>query len=767
MSFSSWTNSSNSAESIPQDLSREVVTFEQRERLFLDKSVRIKNVLSETQSLVGNLNALTQSDWPFRYPKHISQQENLHTNALDSEKFMSPSRPRSNSLTPLANSVPETLKSKTFSTYPVKGSSSLDILNLDVKFGTHYNNAMDSLEQHSISNLFQERLSHCSRYLDKLVARVTDKSSKILVTGDLNSGKSTFVNALLKRKVMPIDQQPCTMLFCEVLATELNDNIEEAHAIPRASQYNIKDPNTYDRIELRHLPKTVAEDFKEYELVKVYCHDRQATETMLNNGTLDITLIDSPGLNRDSIKTTQLFARQEEIDVIVFVVHAENQFTLSGQEFLQSAGKEKAYIFIVVNRFDTIRDKNRCRRQILEQIRQLSPRTFEDAAELVHFVAAEDCFPYDGEQALPAVEIPTDFQKLEGSLRSFILEKRARSKLAPAKRFALNVLSDVKSIAKFNLEAANVKAQEISSKLDKILPQCELTLKDRDAAIVESNSIAKTAIEYARHEVERSLDLAISSLGKLTSFPAWPGIFGTMTYIENLKLSCLCTLRQQYSDSERRVADSALASYRSILSLDASYSKNESIPSCPINNQQLFKNDCFASIQFSWSELFDLNVKLRNISLGASAITFLASQAVGTHQFLLYAYQIFISPSEVSNLFMIAGGSFIGVSLLYIGSCDIQKACNEKVISKIQSELQSKKKAAEAGDSSSKNVNQYIQGATGRLYAVYSERIRDQEAQKNAHLDLQRVVGAAQKGYSSLIQDSRRLTSNRLCLKKS
>ena len=42
--------------------------------------------------------------------------------------------------------------------------------------------------------------------MDKLHACVEGISSEVLVTGDLNAGKSTFVNAVLGRPVMPVDQ---------------------------------------------------------------------------------------------------------------------------------------------------------------------------------------------------------------------------------------------------------------------------------------------------------------------------------------------------------------------------------------------------------------------------------------------------------------------------------------------------------------------------------------------------------------------------------
>ncbi len=40
-------------------------------------------------------------------------------------------------------------------------------------------------------------------YLTKLEQRINDRQSKILVTGDVNAGKSTFVNTLLRRQIVP------------------------------------------------------------------------------------------------------------------------------------------------------------------------------------------------------------------------------------------------------------------------------------------------------------------------------------------------------------------------------------------------------------------------------------------------------------------------------------------------------------------------------------------------------------------------------------
>lgn len=743
------------------------ISFEQRERIFQDKSTRLLTFLSETRALVERLGKLNASEWAFRYPTQPSDLtrrcprsfQSVH--GSDASNNSTPSalnRPRSNSITSTNSNLNDFQAAQTPSGRTANQVSELGILRLDVKLGNHPNQrVMDSLEENSISNLIEGRLAHCRSYLDKLAARVRDKSSKVLVTGDLNSGKSTFVNALLKRKVLPTDQQPCTMLFCEVLATELNDGFEEAHAIPLASHYNRCDPSTFDRVEIRHLPKTVAEEFRNYELVKIYCRDRHATESMLNNGTLDITLIDSPGLNRDSLKTTQLFARQEEIDVVVFVVHAENQFTLSSQEFLQSAGKEKAYIFIVINRFDTIRDKARCQEQILKQIKELSPRTYDDADELVHFVAAESCFPIDGDHALPSTEVPAGFQRLEGSLRSFILEKRARSKLAPAKLFALNVLEDISILAKFNLDAADKQHEEIASTLELILPQYEATIEAKKRAEAESGKAFHRAVEYSRTEVEQSLALFISNLDARISIPPWTGISGAMTYVEALKQSIDGSLRQHAGDAERRVAETCAAAYQSILLLG---DVAEGVPPCPLFGTRLIGKDVLSGIHLSWTEIFELSTKLRNLSFGFSALTLAGAQLIGTRRLATLALEVvYPSPSGSSQLLLLAAASFAGFSFLYLGLGDVRLSCTRKVIRKAQDALRASRLPERAGERLSANAGQYLQVATGHLYAAYCSKLKTQEAVKLAHLELQRVVGDARVGFAALVRDSQAIAS--------
>ncbi|GME79693.1 unnamed protein product [Ambrosiozyma monospora] len=209
-----------------------------------------------------------------------------------------------------------------------------ELLRISLKIGPGSAGVSQSLDKSAMSQLLNEKFNHISRHLGSLKDRVDDTSSKVLVTGDLNSGKSAFCNALLKRNIMPEDQQPCTNVFCEIIDASYNNNKEEVHAIPIGKTYNKKDERTYEVYKLEELEDLVYESEK-YSLLQVYVIDnRPAARSLLKNGVIDVKLIDAPGLNLDSYHTTQVFSRQEEIDLVVFVVNAENHFTLSGREFL-------------------------------------------------------------------------------------------------------------------------------------------------------------------------------------------------------------------------------------------------------------------------------------------------------------------------------------------------------------------------------------------------------------------------------------------------
>ncbi|CAJ0550685.1 Ff.00g106150.m01.CDS01 [Fusarium sp. VM40] len=448
------------------------------------------------------------------------------------------------------------------------------ILKLDLKLGAlHQTELVHSLEKSSIASLLDGKISSSIKHLLALRERIEDTASKVLITGDLNAGKSTFCNALLRRKVLPEDQQPCTAIFCEVLDARENSGIEEVHAVHKDVPYDRNDESTYDVFSLKELENIVI-DNETYTQCKIYVKDsRSIDESLLNNGVVDIALIDAPGLNSDTTKTTAIFARQEEIDVVVFVVSAANHFTQSAKEFIWAAAAEKAYIFIVVNGFDVIRDKNRCEKMVLDQVAGLSPRTHKEHSELVHFVSSNAIpvgpsppggpagsgsgsggsgDPGDGDDKGKGkdAEKVRDFEALEQSLRRFVLEKRARSKLAPARTYLLNILNDVGTLATVNRDVAESELERVVQELRELEPQLESSRRARSEVSekVDANleDTCKDIYDYTRN----TLNSAILHSGSSHYDVPYPGIWNAFQYAEDLKEAMFSRIADSVSNCE-------------------------------------------------------------------------------------------------------------------------------------------------------------------------------------------------------------------------
>ncbi|SGY19149.1 BQ5605_C014g07573 [Microbotryum silenes-dioicae] len=577
---------------------------------FATKRETLVRSLDSTTTLVKSLAAFNQEKWTIHYPHQLgvdatsngSQRDPLVTPVRSSSARL-PALRRSATLQPsegAADDSPDehsaspkrpssqrawsTVDTPSNTTAPASTSSlvapahPLSILSLDLKLG-HPAAAtaalpalLPSLSVATLSQLLSRRLTSSLTHISSLRSRVVDTNSRILVTGDLNAGKSTFVNALLRRDLMPSDQQPCTAVFCEVLdASNFNHGVEGLHAIRDIGAYDPTKPETFDSFDLTQVQE-VQDAEEPYQIIKAYVHDNRApaveTEpnpSFIKNGLVSISLIDAPGLNRDTLSTTALFARQSEIDVIVFVVSAENHFTLSAKEFLWNASREKAYVFIVVNKWGAIKDKARCMRLVGQQIKQLSPATWEARHELVHFVDAADVVESDSAAPAQVTVVedckfaeengdekePTAFDLLEQSLRSFVLLKRTTSKLAPAKNYLLNLLADLSTLVETNLTAASDQLAEALRQLERVRPIHERLSAQRDEVEAGVDRVEETAVEAVRSSAWSRLERALGYVAEGQVVPPQASDAN----------------RRRFEDADQLVAPTSLPEYAGLVGL--------------------------------------------------------------------------------------------------------------------------------------------------------------------------------------------------------
>lgn len=582
-------------------------------------------------------------------------------------------------------------------------------MKLDLKLGAlSQAELVHSLEKASIASLLDGKISQSIKHLLSLRDRIEDTSSKVLVTGDLNAGKSTFCNALLRKKVLPEDQQPCTSIFCEVLDARENCGIEEVHAVHKDTPYNRNDESTYDVYALNELENIVVDNSK-YMQCKVYVKDvRSIDESLLNNGVVDIALIDAPGLNSDSLKTTAVFARQEEIDVVVFVVSAANHFTLSAKEFILNAAHEKAYIFMVVNGFDQIRDKQRCERMILDQVGKLSPRTYKEAAELVHFVSS-NAIPVappvpvlqsssgsgggdgggddphdDGDDSHDSndkgkgkeKEKIQDFENLEGALRRFVLEKRSRSKLAPARTYLLNLLADLNSLATVNRDVAQSELERVTDELAELEPAFENGKKKKGELLEGVDKVIDDSCEDVYNHTRSTLTDTIARVSEADLGVEYPGLFGAFQYAEDLKLAMLDQISAAVTGCEDYARDKTVQGVGFIQNIGLLHVGEDKF--APLNfradlmfrrgRRHTFARHVDAEVElwdfFDIASLWERQEKMAGTGVVMTAVTVLGGRAFGGFSWVDSAFSAvkFLGPNNLRRLFLpsiAAAGEFL------------------------------------------------------------------------------------------------------------
>lgn len=520
------------------------------------------------------------------------------------------------------------LKSKTFSDEddesrrsptPSFGEHQFELLTLDIKTGggSGSESLLTQLDESTLAKLLNDKFQSIIRHLNSLKDRIDDTNSKVLVTGDLNSGKSSFCNAILRRDVLPTDQQPCTNVFCELISDDENHKIEEVHAVPIGMDYNIRDETTFKRFKLADLHTLVYEsDF--YSILKIYVKDNRTPErSLLKNGVVDIRLIDAPGLNLDSYQTMQLFSTQEEIDLVVFVVNAENHFTLSGREFISNVNKDKKFSFIVVNKFDNITRKDKCKEKILQQVGDLSPETHKDSQDFVHFVSAKDVSNPDGGDDDPdgpnGPNGHPDFDHLEASLRNFILDKRSVSKLLPAKNYLTKVFRDLINLIDLNESYYGANKDQYEVELKLITPKYEDAVKNsirvNDKVMKLIDETCNEIYDHTRTNIFKTLKVFEDK----KSIDQSVTIFNIDQFIQNTKNNIINGILNSLSLSEDYARDMTSDGIDKIRNFGTNVLGEEALPKTKFKSEIMYshkkdhqlKNKI--NVKFEFVDLIDLD----------------------------------------------------------------------------------------------------------------------------------------------------------------
>jgi ribosome biogenesis GTPase A len=175
---------------------------------------------------------------------------------------------------------------------------------------------------------------------------------KIIVIGEFKHGKSTLLNAMLGKKMLPAKVVPTTAVITMLVYGDNSQiNVYEANkeeprllspeAFVQEFQLNKEDQETLKK-------KQIVDRFQHIEYVKVECQYDLCT-----NG---VRLIDSPGLAEHLSRTKVATNFLKQSQAAIFVLNAVQPLTQDEREFIANHFKPgyTNHVFFVVNRINQV-----------------------------------------------------------------------------------------------------------------------------------------------------------------------------------------------------------------------------------------------------------------------------------------------------------------------------------------------------------------------------------------------------------------------------
>lgn len=313
---------------------------------------------------------------------------------------------------------------------------------------TLYNQKKTKLQQHiasTLSLLQSLKLQNAHKRLQEDSVRLADERFNLVVIGEFSRGKSTFVNALLGKNILPSSKEATTNIISKIVYGEQ----------PKYTLFYKDGRQQEISKEEFDLIKAQTEDKPDkFVMLKSLVGKLRHEETHVDFGNIDhaeisyplsfcenqVDVVDTPGtndLNVGRIEITYRYLRQAEAAILVLT--ATQPLTRTEKEFLveQVVGNNIKDIFIVINYKDEVLGaEERVVKHVLDNLQDV-----QDFSQRVFIVSSKQALLYrrkEGGEALrpkallncPATLEETGIPALEAALGHFLSEEKGNAKLA-------------------------------------------------------------------------------------------------------------------------------------------------------------------------------------------------------------------------------------------------------------------------------------------------------------------------------------------------
>ena len=275
------------------------------------------------------------------------------------------------------------------------------------------------------------------------LSRNKEHKFSVAVVGEFKRGKSTFINALLGKQILPADIEPCSATLNRI-----------TYGLKPGVKIHFRDrtdgtPGSFEEIGIDQLSAYVTKLTPESEQMAATVKEAVVTYPLgylMNN----VEIIDTPGLNDDVAMTEVTLSVLPHVAAAILVIMPEAPFAGSEADFLnnQLLLQDMGRVIFVVTAIDRVRkaeDRERILEVIRKRIRQSVERRLleqfgsEESPDYKRYrkqIGEPRLFGLSGYEALEAKETDdrallekSRFPEFEEKLEQFVTETRGAVEL--------------------------------------------------------------------------------------------------------------------------------------------------------------------------------------------------------------------------------------------------------------------------------------------------------------------------------------------------
>ncbi len=288
------------------------------------------------------------------------------------------------------------------------------------------------------------RCDHHANECRNLLAKLAEDRFTVAVVGQFKRGKSTLLNALIGRAILPSGVLPVTSAI-----TSLRYGTKEQLVIERA------DCMFPDIVDIGRLADYVTESRNPGNIKQVREAFLEMPLPFLRDG---MYFVDTPGVGSASeANTATTYAYLPSCDAVIFVSSIDGPLTETECDFLKYVHRHTRSIFVVINKADLVTGAE------LQEILAFSRRQIEEQLGM-----PAECFMALSAQQALAARLSGDAQAyaqsglhaLEEALVRFLVEKRGGMFLVSVCDKALRILHEEEQEVDLQDRCLNLSASE-------------------------------------------------------------------------------------------------------------------------------------------------------------------------------------------------------------------------------------------------------------------------------------------------------------------